>query len=75
MMQRLWYLLPCAVLALAACGQKGPLYLPPRSTGVVVTRPAAAGSAPTGGATAHPEAGPGAHSSHSSSSSSSPSAH
>lgn len=44
MKQPIWILVPCAALALVACGQKGPLYLPEHNQ-VVVTRPAAHTSA------------------------------
>lgn len=48
MKQPISILVGCAVLALSACGQKGPLYLPDRGNGVVVTRPAATEAQPPG---------------------------
>jgi len=45
-------LMATALLALAGCGQKGPLYLPD-SSGEVVTRPAAESTAPPGGETSN----------------------
>jgi predicted small lipoprotein YifL len=54
------YLLAAAVplVMTAACGQKGPLYLPPKN-GTVVTRPAA-NQPPAPNTTATPAAQPGA---------------
>jgi len=50
------FVLLCAVVIpltmTAACGQKGPLYLPPRN-GTVVTRPAGSNTNPNGAAPAN----------------------
>jgi len=46
MKQPIWFLVPAAVLALTACGQRGPLYLPERS-GTVITRPATTTAPPS----------------------------
>jgi len=39
----IWACIVCACVAVAGCGQKGPLYLPDKN-GSVVTRPAGSGS-------------------------------
>lgn len=46
-----------ALLALSACGQKGPLYLP-ESSGEVITRPTMTPPAEGAGSTAAPDGGP-----------------
>jgi predicted small lipoprotein YifL len=50
------YCLALTALALTACGQKGPLYMPDSSQGEVVTRPA--GTTTTDGATTGPSNSP-----------------
>jgi predicted small lipoprotein YifL len=47
----------CALLAVAGCGQKGPLYLPDKGA-VVVTPPAAGAAAPKPAPAAAPAAAP-----------------
>ncbi|HEY6481940.1 MAG TPA: lipoprotein [Steroidobacteraceae bacterium] len=54
---RLAALTATAAIALAACGQKGPLYLPDRS-GTVITKPAPASAPVTAPTTSQPGPAP-----------------